>query len=141
LVSALVACGASESEDSPAALAAEAAPHAPVVARFDRWARRVASASQAWRSRSALTETAFAPIRTDPDVLGAWIAREGEPTLSHPHDTALPEGLRWTHARVDGLGPCELTHAPIGDAGRAALLVSLAHEGLIVTVAVPVTAQ
>lgn len=123
------------------ALAAEAAPHAETVARFDRWARRVASASQAWRSRTALAETAFAPIRTDHAILAAWIAREGEPTLGHPAGAELPADLHWAHVRVEGLEDCELTHAPIGDPATPALLFSLAHEDLDVIIAVPVTAR
>ncbi|MCA9610141.1 MAG: hypothetical protein KC619_31305 [Myxococcales bacterium] len=46
-------------------------------ARFDAWARRLDLAESAFRSREALVEAAFAPLRERPRVVAAWLIREG----------------------------------------------------------------
>jgi len=121
---------------SPAALSALIAPHVERIAHFDRWAHRVASASGAWRSRSALEETAFSQIRTDPAVLAAWIERDGEAPLAYPAETPLPTAaLRTIH--VAPLGPCALATTSIERRGATtpAIVVALDHDGLRTTLA------
>jgi len=106
------------------------------VTRFDRWAHRVASASGAWRSRSALEETAFSQVRADPAVLAAWIERSGEPPLAYPAETPLPTVLLRT-LQLAELGRCEVATTPIERRGARieALLVALDHDGLRTTLA------
>ncbi|MCB9592954.1 MAG: hypothetical protein H6719_09505 [Sandaracinaceae bacterium] len=64
------------------------------VARFDAWARRMDLAESAFRSREAMAEAAFAPIRDRPRIVAAWLVREGPGAmeLRHPADApTLPE--------------------------------------------------
>jgi hypothetical protein len=96
----------------------------------------VASASGAWRSRSALEETAFSQVRSDHAVLAAWIERPGEAPLAHPPETAMPMATART-IQVPPLGACEVARVSIERRGMAvdALLVSLDHDGLRTTLA------
>ncbi len=116
---------------SAAALSALVLPHVERIARFDRWAHRVASASGAWRSRSALEETAFSQVRGDDEVLAAWIEHPGEPVLAHPPGMALPDAsLR--ALQVGALGHCEVARARIelDGAPTEVLFVVVEHDGL-----------
>lgn len=122
---------------SPAALSALVAPHVDRVARFDRWAHRVASASGAWRSRSALEETAFSPLRGDAEVRAAWIERPGETVLAYPAGMAPPPA----HGRTvqhPALGACDVSLARIErpDGPADVLVIALEHDGLRTTLAV-----
>jgi hypothetical protein len=123
VVLALGACGcpgASEgSTGGDGRLTAEEAtrrarPRLDSFGRFDEWARRSALADPAFRSRAALEETAFAPIRHGEEgVVDAWIVRKGtEDRILALHDhtgppahdawidlrNATPEGVRVARA-------------------------------------------
>jgi hypothetical protein len=134
---ALAACDErAEGAESPGALSASIVPHVDRIARFDRWAHRVASASGAWRSRSALEETAFSQVRSDPTILGAWIERPGQPPLAYPPETQLPTTTPRT-VQVPPLGACEVASAELlrSDTSVPVLLVALEHDGLRTTLA------
>jgi hypothetical protein len=91
-----------------------AGPRLDSFARFDEWARRTALGDPAFRSRAALEETAFAPIRHGEEgVADAWIIRRGtEDRILALHDrqgppapdrwidlrTAMPSGIRAARA-------------------------------------------
>lgn len=91
----------------------------------------MASASGAWRSPSALDETAFSQVRTDPVVLAAWIERPGEEPLSFPPELAVPVAPLRT-IQLAPLGPCSVALTTIDHAGTRAevVLVALDHDGL-----------
>jgi hypothetical protein len=69
-----------------------ARPRLDSFGRFDEWARRTALADPAFRSRAALEETAFAPIRHGEEgVVDAWIVRKGtEDRILALHEHAGP---------------------------------------------------
>ncbi len=119
-------------------------PHAERITRFDRWAHRVGSAGGAWRSRSALEETVFSQVRSDPAIVAAWVEREGEPALSLPADRALPDAAMRA-IRVPALGPCEAATARIvpgrGTDEVDVVLVALEHDGLRTTLALAIDPQ
>lgn len=122
--------------ESAASLSALVTPHVDRIARFDRWAHRVASASGAWRTRSALEETTFSQVRTDPAVLAAWIERTGEAPLSYPAERALPDApLR--AVQLPPLGAIRAATGTVDHAGTptSAVIVVLDHDGLRTTLA------
>jgi hypothetical protein len=120
-------------------LSARIAPEIDRITRFDRWAHRVASASGAWRTRSALEETAFSQVRTDPDVRGAWIVRGDERPLAYPPESAMPD-VALRAVQVPALGPCEAALATIAhdDSPVPVLVVALDHDGLRTVLALSV---
>jgi hypothetical protein len=74
----LAACSSAPREGlSPDEATRLAAPRLDAFAEFDAWARRVALADPAFRSRASLEETAFSPLRGEDEVRGAWIVRRG----------------------------------------------------------------
>jgi len=81
----LCACGAGPAP--VAELSQRAQPYLALFQRFERWAQRATALPAMHDDRAALMETLFAPVRGRPDVLGAWVQRDGEPPL----DLALPE--------------------------------------------------
>lgn len=104
-------------EDNLRELAAE---HAPTFDRFDAWARRAALGSDAFASDSALREAAFAPLREEEDVLGAWII-EGPPSPSTVamHDAPLPSGLVWRRRVLAASPHLEVARASLAPRARA----------------------
>jgi len=118
---------------------ASAAPHLASFAAFDPWARRAALGDPAFRNDRAFREAAFAPLREQPAVGNAWIARRG----AHPRTLAMrDESPTWPSARFivqqhSELGAIELAVAaipprgPAGTSGRERRVVLVAHEGII----------
>lgn len=98
---ALVGCETGPSEAR--LLSPEIEPWLDEHARYDRWARRLGLADSAFRSRDALREAAFAPLRGRSQVRAAWLVREGPDgaELRYPDGApALPtEG--WVRVRTD----------------------------------------
>jgi hypothetical protein len=100
---------------SPSSLGTEEAAtiaraHQAELESFERWVRRVAAADTTFASRGALEEAAFAPVRGESAVLGAWVAREGPDAwaLAHPARALLPEHVSWRRARLGGLSDLEV---------------------------------
>jgi hypothetical protein len=135
----LVSCGGREDDGRAEreALVALVSPHRDVLARFDRWAHRVASAEAVWSNREALEETAFTPVRHAPGIVGAWIQRGAHPPLAFPHDAPIPEGEA-RRVTVPGLGEVEVTRATMVRRREtlSVLLVSAEREGLRTTAAI-----
>ena len=111
-------------------------PHAEVISRFDRWARRVASAEAGWANREALTETAFSTVRPERVVLAAWVRRRTGAPLAFPPDAPYPEDTL-SPVRVEGLGEVAAAAAsiPRGTARRHVVLVAIERDGLTTLVA------
>lgn len=87
--------------------AAESAqPHLAAFAQFDRWARRAGVSERVTRDRDALSETTFAPIRSDRAIAAAWVQLEGKRgfTLAFPGNAALLPELGWVALRDAQLG-------------------------------------
>jgi hypothetical protein len=99
----VAACGSHEA--GLGELAAAFAPHRESFARFDRWARQLQGSDVSLRSRAALAEATFAPLRGQSDVLAARVtvfdrSGEGAPVVSGK-PLELPEGCEWpAHERV-----------------------------------------
>ncbi len=124
------ALGCSAGSTDAAALRAAVAPHLDEMAEYDRWARRVSLADSAFRSRAALEEAAFAPLRQSSRVLAAWLTREGPDPheLVHPRDAPrLPEG--WTRVRTDALGELQVQRASLRLGGDARLCLLIRKSG------------
>jgi hypothetical protein len=131
------ACGGEDglSASSAVAIARE---HAEEFDSFERWSRRIASAETTFHSRAALEEAAFAPVRRQQGVVGAWIERIGPDAweLSHPRRATIPPELTWRRARLDGLREYEIAvseqshyvRARSETTGGAMLVVSLAFS-------------
>jgi hypothetical protein len=135
----VAACSGDGARDIDASEAvAIASAHADDVDAFERWARRIAASDTTFPSRAALEEAAFAPVRRQDGVEGAWIERVGpDPwTLSHPRRTAVPAELAWRRARLGGLREYEVARigtrhyvrARTETTGGAMLVVTLAIE-------------
>ncbi len=74
---------------------AEIEPFLDDHARFDRWARRLEIGEAGFRSREALREAAFAPLRDRGRIVAAWLVREGPDAteLRYPDGAPpLPDG-------------------------------------------------
>lgn len=73
-------------------------PHLEAFARYDRWARRLASADHAFRSKRALHEAAFAPLRQKVGVAAAWLERVGPDAglVAYPSDAGRLPRMGWT---------------------------------------------
>ena len=82
-----------------------ARPYLAPFESFDRWARRANQTEVVVRDRESLTETAFAPIRSDRGVLAAWIDYEPQrrPNLALPDSVEMPD-MPWTEVRDARLG-------------------------------------
>jgi hypothetical protein len=113
LLCAIVACWpcllglGCNAQPSVAHAAERAQPFVPAFAQFDRWARRAVVSERAVRDLDALTETTFAPIRSDRAIAAAWLDFEGKHgfMLAFPPNAApLPE-LGWVMLRDPELGP------------------------------------
>lgn len=81
--------GCERSENTSDALAiaiSQADPHAAAFAEYETWVVRALSVAPADTNRRALTETLFAPIRNDSDVMGVMVQPSGksQATLSFP---------------------------------------------------------
>jgi len=83
-----MACDARPSEARR--LRSEIEPYLDEHARYDRWARRVAIGDSAFRSREALREAAFAPLRERRRVHAAWLVREGPDATELRHPDGVP---------------------------------------------------
>ncbi len=131
----LFACGGEDGLSAASAVAI-AREHADEFDSFERWSRRIASAETTFRSRAALEEAAFAPVRRQRGVVGAWIERVGPDawSLAHPRRAALSSELTWRRARLDGLREYEIAvseeaqyvRARSETTGGAMLVVTLA---------------
>jgi hypothetical protein len=96
LVMWLCACSADDASLSDASAAF--AVHRESFVRFDRWARQLQSSDVALRSRAALAEATFAPLRSQSSVLAARVTvlrSEDEPSTSAERMLELPEGSSW----------------------------------------------
>ena len=95
----LVACGRSADTRAPR-LRERAQPYLRSFESFDGWARRSFDADLALRDPSALSETLFAPIRRDREVVSAWVERDGPDAraLRLRSDAAIDEA--WTEGWV-----------------------------------------
>lgn len=107
---ALLAC-TSPSDPGPMREALE--PRLPAFAEYDRWARRLGLADEAFRSEEAMSEAAFAPLRERTDVAAAWLVREGPDArrLAHPSDAPPLPSDGWTRVLTEELGALEARHA------------------------------
>lgn len=111
------ACGGEGADDGGALGTEEAVAiareHGGDVDAFERWARGIAASDTTFPSRAALEEAAFAPVRREDGVIGAWIAREGpDPwSLAHPRRAELPASLAWRTARLTGMREYEVARA------------------------------
>ena len=83
--------------------AALARAHREDLERFERWALRIASSDTHYGSREELEEVAFAPVRGNVRIAGAWIERRGpDPwTIAEPAGALVPE-LAWRRTRAEG---------------------------------------
>jgi len=89
----LLACDTAPSEARR--VRTEIEPFLDEHARYDRWARRLEIAEAGFRSREALREAAFAPLRDRGRVVVAWLTREGPDAteLRYPQSApGVPEG-------------------------------------------------
>ncbi|MDQ3032753.1 MAG: hypothetical protein M3Y87_10075 [Myxococcota bacterium] len=112
--------------------------HAEDVDSFERWALRIAAADTTFPSRAAIEEAAFAPVRGQTGIEGAWIERAGPDPwrLAHPRRASLPNDLAWRRARLTGLheyevaraGTLRYVRARSETSGGATLVVTLAFE-------------
>lgn len=134
----VAACaGRGEDEVGAAEAVAIATEHAEDVDAFERWASRIAATDTTFPSRAALEEAAFAPVRRQEGLEGAWIERVGpDPwTLAHPPRATIPDDLAWRRARLAGLREYEVASAGARryvrarseTAGGAMLVVTLAY--------------
>ncbi len=93
----LAACGTREA--GLGEVAAAFTPRRESFARFNRWARQLQGSDVSLRSRAALGEATFAPLRGQSDVLAARVTMfdssgEGEPVVvGKPLE--LVEGCEW----------------------------------------------
>lgn len=128
-----------DGELSAASAVAIAREHAEEFDSFERWSRRIASAETTFGSREALEEAAFAPVRRQEGVVGAWIERAGPDPfrLAHPRQAIVSPELTWRRARLDGLREYEVAvlegtrfmRARSETTGGAMLVVTLAFSG------------
>lgn len=131
-------CGGERDELRAEDAIAIAREHDEDVDSFERWARRVAAAETTFPSRAALEEAAFAPVRRQEGVAGAWIERVGPDAwaLSHPRRAEIPPDLAWRRARMSGLREYEVAsagsrhyvRARSEGTGGAMLVVTLAFD-------------
>lgn len=125
--SALSGCDARPSEAGR--LRTDVEPFLDEHARFDAWARRLDLAESAFRSREALVEAAFAPLRERPRVVAAWLVREGPgPTeLRYPPGAPSLPADGWVRVALPD-HPLDEVHAqrcrlPVGEEDRELLLI------------------
>jgi hypothetical protein len=131
------ACGSR----GPAAadLKASAGPHLPSFVAFDPWARRAALGDPAFRDDRAFREAAFAPLREQPAVGNAWIARRGtQPrTLAMRDESPTWPEARFVPQRHPELGAIEVAlsalppRGPVGTSGPERPVALVSHEGAI----------
>jgi hypothetical protein len=122
-------------------LAPAAEPHAEAHGRFADVARRIVAADSAFDDRRVLEESLFHSLRSQPEVLAAWVERSGPAplALAHPRDASLP-ATPLTTCRVAG-ERLELGRLPvrIADVPGPALLVrqrfASGAEEVVVTLA------
>ena len=111
----LLGCRSSGSEIDQAIGLAET--HLGKFAEFYQWARGVCAAEPSLLDQKpeTLREAAFAPIRKDPSVLGAWIelrgARSYQRALSLPGQSELPAPLAWVPLKDHELGKVKVASA------------------------------
>lgn len=131
----LAGCGDDRPATSEAVAVARA--RAADVGAFERWAARIAASDTSFADRAALEEAAFAPVRGDDHVAGAWIERRGPDPhlLAHPRRARVPDDLAWRRVRAEGLlGEAEVARTEerdyvrrtISTTGGAALIVTIA---------------
>ena len=90
LAGCLAGCGGG-ADDGAAAARERIEPYLDRFVEFDRWSRRFEIAGAAIRSREALEETAFAPIRRDPRIAAAVIEREGPDPMELRYPGGAPD--------------------------------------------------
>lgn len=115
LALAALAAGTSGCDTRPSEarrLRLDVAPFLEELSRFDAWARRLDLAESAFRSREALVEAAFAPLREHRRVTAAWLVRVGPgPTeLRHPADAPALPSEGWVRVVLPD-HPLEEVHA------------------------------
>jgi len=134
LSSGVAGCGDGRPATSQAVEIAQA--HAEDVGGFERWASRIAASDTGFPDRAALEEAAFAPVRGEDHVAGAWIERRGPDPhlLAHPRRAQVPDDLAWRRVRAEGLGPAEVAQTEERDYVRRTISTSGGAE-LIVTMA------
>lgn len=132
LSSSVAGCGDGRPGTSQAVEIAQA--RAEDVGSFERWAARIAASDTSFADRAALEEAAFAPVRGDDHVAGAWIERRGPDPhlLAHPRRARVPEDLAWRRVRAEGLGEAEVAQTDARDYVRRTTSTSGGAE-LIVT--------
>jgi hypothetical protein len=106
----LVACSGA-SDPGPMRDALE--PRLDAFGEYDRWARRLGLADEAFRSEESLAEAAFAPVRDRDDIVAAWLVREGPDgrSLAYPDDAPPVPRDGWVHVQTRTLGEVEGRHA------------------------------
>jgi hypothetical protein len=112
LLCAIAACGpcliglGCKAQPNVAHAAEHAQPHLAAFAQFDRWARRAGVSERATRDRDGLSETTFAPIRSDRAIAAAWVQLEGKRgfTLAFPANAPALPPLTWVALRDPELG-------------------------------------
>jgi hypothetical protein len=140
LFAAFVAGSACGSRGPTAAdVKARAVPHLTSFVAFDPWARRAALGDPAFRNDRAFREAAFAPLREQPAVGNAWIARRGtQPrTLAMRDESPTWPDVRFVAQRHPELGAIDVAlsalppSGPAGTSGRERPVVLVSHEGAI----------
>lgn len=96
-------------------------------ARFDRWARRLSLGDSAFRSREALEEAAFAPLRERRRVVAAWLQRVGPDPLElrYPGDAPALPGDGWVRVRTESHGEvrAQRRELTVGESRRRLTLI------------------
>ncbi len=111
-IAALAACACDSAPSEARRLRTDIEPFLDEHARYDAWARRLDLAESAFRSREALVEAAFAPLRDRPRVAAAWLVREGPGAteLRYPPDAPTLPADGWVRVLLPD-HPLEEVHA------------------------------
>lgn len=90
-----------------------AQPHLESYRRFERWAQRAVSAPSAPFATDALGDLVFAPIRSAPEVVGAWVELAGDRplTLAMRASAPLPRTASWVALRTPAIGALRVADA------------------------------
>ena len=82
---------------------------------WDRWARRTIAAEQVPRTRAAMEETLFAPVRGRREVVAAWLLRPGHEAIYLGVLDSPPQDASFRTVRDDRLGEVDVARAELPD--------------------------
>jgi len=139
---AAIACGQSDRENRLAAALEDVRPYASRFGSFEAWAGRACSVADPTASDRTLSETLFATVRGDRELLAAWIrlGPKSQRVMSLPSAVPLPDARLWTRVRDPALGwisvarfqrcPLDMTTAKAKEVTHPCVIIARAGESL-----------